>query len=332
MAEATFERVAAALKQCRRVIVTSHVRADGDAVGSVAALTLALRQLGKTVYPILDSQIPSRFQFVNDETAITYSRAVDVLPEADAFVMVDCAALDRLGDARRFLSDMERTIAIDHHASNMHFAELSLVDEHASSTGEILYRLIGALGVRVEGAIAAAIYISIATDTGRFSFENTTPACLRYVAEIVAGGLPIADLARRVFGNVPESVLRLEALALDSIETFADGKIATMLLTNEMFERTGARRVDVPDFIDTLKELENIEIAVLFNEVADGEVKLSFRSREIDVDKVAAKYAGGGHRRASGAQLKGSVADVKRRVVGDLREYLGDGTCRDATA
>jgi bifunctional oligoribonuclease and PAP phosphatase NrnA len=295
--------IADALRQHDRFLVVTHENPDGDALGSLLAATLALRQLGKDALMYLagETPLPSEYGFMPLEGLLR-----EPPPDASERVLlaVDCAKEDRIGDeAAR--SRATFVLNIDHHHDNTRFGDLNLVVADASSTGEVLRDVFAELGVELTPALAEPLYIALVTDTGRFQYANTTPKALRLAAELVEAGADIHEVFQEVYESVEFAKLKLLARALDRAEVLEGGRIVVSHLVRTDFVAAGASEPYSEGIIDYLRAVEGADLAVLIREQlsdAAQTYKGSLRSSidELDVSVIARRFGGGGHRQAAG--------------------------------
>jgi len=308
-----FQRVKEAVERGRRFIVATHVDPDGDALGSAFALGLALTQMGKEAAVYLKGTIPYRYRFLPKPPVI-----LDDLPRGyDVAIVVDCGDLERVGDGFEALKACDVLINVDHHETNEAFGQLNIVDERASSTAEILYLILGALGVRLSLDMAVNLYTAILTDTGSFRYDCTTRRAFSIAEEMVGLGVRPADVAAEVYESHPKERFLLLCQVLGTLELHRHDKIATAYVTQSMFERTGTNREYTEGFVENIREIRGVEVACLFREIGNGAYKVSMRSKDgVDVAAVARSFGGGGHQRAAGCTIEGDVQAVKNKVIG----------------
>jgi phosphoesterase RecJ-like protein len=309
-----FQKVKEAVERGKRFIVATHVDPDGDALGSAFALGLALAQMGKEAAVYLKGTIPYRYRFLPKPPVI-----LDELPRTgyDIAVVVDCGDLQRVGNDFEALKACGFLINVDHHSTNEAFGQLNIVDERASSTAEILYMILGALGVRISLDIAVNLYTAILTDTGSFRYDCTTQRAFSISEEMVGLGVRPADVATEVYESHPKERFHLLCQVLGTLELYQHDKIATAYVTQRMFEGTGTNREYTEGFVEHIREIRGVEVACLFRELGNGKYKVSMRSKDsVDVAAVARSFGGGGHQRAAGCTLEGDVEAVKNKLLG----------------
>ncbi len=311
------------LKSCRRVLVASHVNPDGDAIGSLIAMGLALKSLGKEVTMYNESPIPAVYQFLPAIDRIV-SRVAD-FAAYDTAVILDCGNLQRVGDAGRAIETIGTVVNIDHHVTNNGFGDLQYIDTEACASAELVYRLIRELGVTISEAMAWSLYTGILTDTGSFRFSNTNRAAFAISEEMLTIGVDPWMVAQYVYGTYSLGRIKLLNLALDTIELAHDGKVSLMTVTRRMLEKTGTRPEDADGMINYARGIEEVRLAVLIQQNGNGgpsangngPYHVSLRSDgSVDAAAIAAAFGGGGHASAAGFNVEAmSLAELKARIL-----------------
>jgi bifunctional oligoribonuclease and PAP phosphatase NrnA len=311
--KADLDAVVEALRSHDRFLVTTHENPDGDALGSLLATTLALRQLGKDVYMYLAGHAPLPGEY----TFMDLDKLKRTLPEGDerVLVAVDCANESRLGPDPEILHQSPFTVDIDHHHDNTRFGDVNLIVADASSTAEVLRDVFSELGVTITPEIAEALYIALVTDTGRFQYTNTTPRALRLAAELVEAGANFHRVFRGVYESVEFAKLKLLARALERAEIYDGGRLVISYLLRDDFLEVGAVEPYSEGIIDYLRAVEGSDMAVLIREPPTRggpkhRVSLRSRSDELDVSEIARKSSGGGHRQAAGFSSELDLPDL----------------------
>ena len=311
-----------ALTDGQPVVVTSHERLDGDAVGASLALWHGLRHRGVEACTFFQPPTPPTFHFLSGMD----QRQSDVaaLPSSHNLAVIDCGALYRVGEQAERLSRAACTVNIDHHDSNALFGDLNYVNPAASSCGEMMHGLLAAGGVPLTREIAECLFSAIVTDTGRFSHEGTTAEALAVCAQCVRAGARPHELVERLFASPSPAQVRLRHLALGTLEFHDQGRVATMVITAEMFRGTGLGPIDTEGFSDIPIAIQGVQASALLKEIPDcGYIKVSMRSRDcVDVCAVARAFGGGGHRHAAGCDIADSVANVRRLIAEQLARHL----------
>lgn len=310
------------------VVVTSHIRLDGDGIGAALALWHSLKGRGLECAVFFEPPVPAVFGFLPGADQRVSS--LDELPERFHLAVLDCGSLDRIGSLARLADRAVRIVNIDHHVTNDAFGHINYVDRSAGSCGELVYRMITAGGSPITKEIADCLFTAIVTDTGRFCYANTTGESFEICARLVSAGCRPHELVDRICCSPSPDLVRLQGLAIGTLRFEEKGRIATMEITSEMFERTGIRPVDTQGFADIPVFVQGVMASALLKETPPESgcpgVKVSLRSRPgdgaVDVCAVAESFGGGGHRHAAGFEMEGSLADARRAVVGRLRREL----------
>lgn len=307
----------------RPVVITSHARLDGDAVGSVLALWHGLKGQGVEAYQVFQPPTPSMFDFLPGMADRCGDPAE--LPRAYTLVVIDCGTFDRIGDLASRLTGRVRTVNIDHHDGNALFGDVNYVSTQASSCGEMISELLAAGGVSLTLAMAQCLFTAIVTDTGQFSHQDTTPKAFRVCAECVRAGARPYELVRTLFLSPSAAQVKLRHLTLGTLQFHDEGRIATMEITEEMFERTGLSPVDTEGFAEVPISIQGVRASALLKEMPGCDyIKVSIRSKEeVDVYAVASVFGGGGHRHAAGCEIAESLDNARRAVVRQLQHQLG---------
>jgi phosphoesterase RecJ-like protein len=318
------EEIIALLRKSETLLVTSHANPDGDAIGALLAMGLALKGLNKRVTLYNESPIPAVYRFLPSVDAICGD--VPAGQRFDAAVVLDCGDMARIGERFTLLKEIPRVVNIDHHLTNTGFGHYRIIDPGACASTEIVFRLLKRMEIPIDSDIATSIYTGILTDTGSFRFANTNAAAFDICAEMVERGVTPHEVARHVYGTYSLGRIKLLNMALDSLEISVNGKLSLMTLTRNMFEETGTHLEDVDGLINYAKRIEDVRVAALIVETrngrsgnAQGDVRhfhVSLRSDgSVDVAAIAAAYGGGGHAAAAGFGIEASLADLKLRII-----------------
>jgi len=317
-----WKRTIEAIKESQSVMVTSHVNPDGDAVGSLLAIGLALTSMGKRVHMYLESPVPEFLRFLPGADQVRGD--APALQNFDTAVILDCGSLTRIGSLAESVESIPRIVNVDHHLYNEQFGTVNLVETSFCATASILYDMFKVMSLPPDQAIATNLYTGILTDTGSFRYDNTSGHVLAQAAELVELGVNPGLVARSIYLYMPTRRIRLLRQALASVERFLDGRIGVMALRREDFLLAEAGVEDTEGFIDYVRGIPGVEVAVLFKEVDDGTVTgVSLRSwGEVNSAEIARRFSGGGHAKAAGFRLNGRVTDHKNQVVSGIAEYL----------
>ena len=322
-----WDRVRELLESRPACVVTSHVRPDGDAVGSELALARLLRQLGCDATVIANDPVPRIYDFLDPagETHVYEPERDDpILRAADALFVLDVSGWQRVGRLGAVMAKLNaQTICIDHHQSNNGFADIDIIVPEAPATGSLIAEALRHLGGRMTREIAEPLYVAIATDSGWFRFSNTSPETLVECAELAETGLDISKIHRQIYERNRWQGIRLLARALASLHSEADGRIAWFVLKSEDSAATGADSEDCEGFIDLVRTIEDTELIIFFCELADGSSKVSLRSKcSVNVAELAGWFGGGGHRLAAGISTSEPLDDLIPRVTAAARAAL----------
>ena len=329
VATAAHDQVLAELREADKLLLTTHENPDGDALGSLLATHLILEQLGKDSVMYMS---PDEFPLPWEYRSFHFEGLVGTAPDDVAertIVFLDCGNIDRMPvDFLR--QDGLHVLNIDHHHDKTRFGTVNLVVGDASCTAEIVYDLAKDLGADITPPIADALYVALVTDTGRFMYENTTPAAHLMAAELIQVGVAPHDVYRRLYEDLPFSRLELLSHALSSVERHDDGAITVGHLTKRDFEETGAVETDSEGIVDHMRAVEGTAVAVLVRELlADeraGMRKVSLRATDgrVDVSRIARQMGGGGHRQAAGFTTElpydELIATLREQIAAQLHE------------
>lgn len=314
--------IAEAIREKNRFLVATHVRPDGDAVGSLLGITFILRALGRQADAFSEGPIPHEYRFLPGAGEVL--RPPADASRYDAAVLVDCGELSRIGATLGgAVSQIPFLINIDHHSTSRPFGNIFWLEVSASSTCEMLFDLCTGIPVSLDSDIATQIYTGILTDTGSFHFSNTSRRVLEIAGRLAAAGARPDYIAEQVYDSSSPQRLRLLAKVLSTAAFHSDNRIATAEVTRSMFAETGASPSDTEGFINHLRSVKTVEVAMLFREESDATVHVSLRSRgKTDVSDFARKRGGGGHRNAAACRVAGSMYDVRARLTLEVMDCL----------
>lgn len=304
------------------MLLATHIHPDGDAIGSLLGLGLALEGIKKKVHLYNASVLPAVYHFLPSIHRIK-DDAGDV-GAYDTAVILDCSDLQRIGSAAGAVSRIPAIINIDHHATNSRFGKYQLIDPKASATTALVHRLIAAMAIPVTPAIAYAIYTGIMADTGSFRFSNTTSEAFQICHEMVHHGADPHRVAHHVYETISLKRVKLLNMLFDTIEVSENGKLSIMTLTQNMLHATGTSVTDVNGLINYARRIENVRVAALLYERAasrrlrppkSSAFHVSLRSDgSVDVANIAAVFGGGGHRSAAGFDIQSTLPELKAQL------------------
>jgi phosphoesterase RecJ-like protein len=315
-----------AIDSASTVFITSHVHPDGDAVGSLLALHIALAARGKSVSSALHDAIPRNLRFLprwNEIAEIHDEHAI--LPAADLAILVDVGHLPRVGRTQKGLLAAKSFAVIDHHQlGEDNPGDIRVIDPDASATSLILYQIFHDIGLEMTPEIAQCLLTGIATDTGSFRFRNTDPESLDAASHLVAIGADLSIINEEVWEKKPLAAVSMLGRALQHLQLLCDGRIATSYLTNLDYAECGALDEHTEGIVNEVGRVDTVLITALFREPTKNRVRVSVRSRgDIDVSAVCRKFGGGGHINAAGCTFEGSIENAMSILVAALKECLG---------
>jgi phosphoesterase RecJ-like protein len=321
------ERIAAALALAKTVAISTHMNSDGDGCGSEVAMALLLAQRGVTAKIVNPTAWPSLFDFLLSDSGVKDDTAKGsaALKSVDALVVLDISDVKRLGT----LADSVRALAkpkvvIDHHVpSNEPPGETILADTAACATGELIYDFACTLDLEITPAIARALYIAMLTDTGGFRFSNTTPRCHAIAGELLNAGVDPEDMYVRVYASAPPGRIQLLAEVLATLEFDLGIGLAWLSMGPGLLEKYDVRQEDLDGIVEHARSIAGTRMAIFFRDLGHGKVKISFRSTgTVDVNAFARQFGGGGHAKAAGAMVSGTMSEVRERVIAAARIVL----------
>ena len=321
------QRIARELVAGRRVAISTHMNADGDGCGSETALARLIAQRGLTSRIVNPTPWPSLFDFLLGDAAVDETeKGGAALAGIDLLVVVDISDVKRLGgltEAVRRLTIPK--IVIDHHvASDDPAGGIVLADTAACATGELVYDLACELDLEITPEVARSLYAAILTDTGAFRYSNTTPRSHAIAAELLSRGVDPEEMYQRVYASAPAGRVRLLAEVLSSLGVDEQCGVAWLTMGAGSLERHGVRSEDLDGIVEHARSIAGTRMAIFFRDLGYGKVKISFRSTgDVDVNQFARGFGGGGHVKASGALVAGTLDEVRDRVVSDAKQYLG---------
>ena len=315
MTQSTFAEIGSILREHHRFAILSHVRPDGDALGSQLALALSLQLLGKDVTVWNEDGLLAKYDFLPGGARLTQPP-----PEPrdfDVAIALDTATQNRLGTAGESVRHAKTWINIDHHPSNPGYGDLVYIDPTSPATGQILFELIQDQQLPMNPDIAENLFVAISTDTGSFQYQNTTARTFEIGAELVRGGVDVGRVSQLLYENYPRRRTELLRELLGTMRFEANGQIASFSLSLKVAAKLGVRPEDNEGLIDHLRAIHGVLVAVFFEELAEGKVRVSLRSKnkEVDVSAICQKFGGGGHTLAAGARVRGTPVEVEQQIL-----------------
>lgn len=323
------ERLARELRAGRSIVLSTHINSDGDGCGSETALARMLAQRGMSVTIVNPTPWPEMFRFLlGDDIKVVElaNGGADVMRSADVVIVLDIAELGRLGK----LADVVRgmtvpKLVIDHHVPGDDPPSTEILsDTTACATGELVYDVGLVLGMEVTPAIANSLYVALVTDTGSFRFSNTTPRCHAVAAQLLAAGVEPEDMYQRIYASMPVGRLTLLREALATLEVDPVYGLTWISVPAGATEKHGVRPEDLEGIAEHARSIAGTRMAIFFRDLGHNRVKISFRTtRGVDANVFANQFGGGGHVKASGALVEGTLEGVQHRVIAAAREYVG---------
>jgi bifunctional oligoribonuclease and PAP phosphatase NrnA len=298
--------------------ITTHIKPDGDGVGSSLGLCWLLRSLGKSAEVVVRGEVPLAYRSLPGADEIRDIQKIDT--DYDAVFVIECSDVQRPGIIGL---DEQFTVNIDHHATSEHFGTVNWIDSTASAVGEMIYNLVKAIGGRVTREIAECVYMALVTDTGSFHFSNTTDRTLKVASELIKAGAKPAVISEAVYNNYPWSRIELMRQVLGTVRRDETGRVASMRQTLKMREQAGAVDGDNNGFVNIPLAAREILACVYMREVGENVYRVSLRSKgDINVAKVAERWDGGGHRNAAGLRIEGEWDEKERELVEAVQEAV----------
>ena len=313
-----------ALNNANSILLCCHISPDGDAIGSLLAMGLTLRQMGKQVTMACGDPVPRQFAFLPCVREIVNADALSG-KRFDLAFAVDTATLERIGACAEAYLQAPVTMQLDHHGDNPGYAQYNVVDGKAAAAGCVVWRLMKALNVPLNKEFAACLYCAISTDTGNFAQPNTTAEAFAIMAELIEAGLNLDEAARQLHLLREEPSARLLGCALKSLKVFGNGKCASMRITAQDYRDCCALPEHNTAIVNYALNVVGVEAAFLAEERESGEVKASLRSLPgLDVNQIARKYGGGGHKQASGLRYTGELDALCEALERELLQLVGE--------
>lgn len=320
---ASIEEIGKILREHNSFVLMSHVRPDGDAIGSQLALGYALMAMGKSVRLINEDGLPDNLTFMAGSEKIELPPAEPL--DVEVAIALDTAAKPRLGDNTLVAASKAKVwLNIDHHLSNPRYGDFNFIDSSSPATGQILYQLITELGLPFPAETRDAIYVAVSTDTGSFQYPSTTAKTYQLGADLIGRGLDVGTINSQIYDNHPYRRVELMRALLNTLELSADGLVANWELRDKTRVDLALLPEDSEGLIDIIRAIRGVQLAVFFEELPDGKIRVSMRSkdRRIDVCQIALEFGGGGHALAAGIRMKGPLEDAKALVLAAIRRRI----------
>lgn len=311
----SLKQIATLLESSNTIVLTAHMQPDGDCLGSMLALYQYLSSAGKNVRMILDDDIPVLYTFLPGHEMIEKPAAT--LIAADLLIILDASDVERIGKVKTYVN--APILNIDHHVSNTKFADYWYIDTQSAATGEIIFELLTECQATISTEMATCLYTAIATDCGFFSYANTSVKTMHYAAALMEYGVRPNVISEHL-ETKPLGSIRTLGKVLETLKLHHHGKIATITILPDMLDNLDSTE----GFINYPRVIEGVEIAMMFKAMTDGTVRISFRSKTTDVSKLALGFGGGGHARAAGCAITGTIDHVMKEVLHAAMKQLSE--------
>lgn len=309
-----YKQVIDKLLNSKSICIISHINPDGDNIGSTIGLGMGLLSSlhGKVVMAKSDT-IPSLFSFL---PGVSNIREINKDEKFDVLIALDCSDQYRLGEYQWIINNSDCVINIDHHISNNNFGDINIIESNASSTGEIVYKLLSCMKIKITKEIATCLYVAISTDTGSFKYDNTSSLTHKIASDLLDCNIDLNEITRNIYQSRSLSKTKLLISCLNSLRLYNENKIAIVSITKNMLEKSNSSTNDADGIIDFIRDIDTVEVACVLKEIHPLEVKVGFRSKKyVDVAKIAESFEGGGHKRASGCTVKSSIEKTEKHVL-----------------
>lgn len=318
--ENLFDLAIEQINESKNIYIVSHVQPDGDNIGSMLALWMALRNIKEKVFILKSDDIPSDFLFLPNVGMI---RDYNHDEEIDLLITLDASDEGRLGQNKTLLSKAKVVINIDHHISNNNFGRINIIDSNASATGELVYKLISKMNITIDKDIASCIYTAISSDTGSFMYDNTSAETHKIAAELLKVGIDKSSININLYQNRSMERTILFIKALETLNLYFENKVAIVKVTQDMVEKSNAKMEDTEGIVSFIREIAPVEIAIILKEFKEEEIKVSMRSKRfIDVSQICASFGGGGHIRAAGCTINYPMPVAEELILNQLEKVF----------
>ncbi|MEI8215666.1 MAG: DHH family phosphoesterase [Eubacteriales bacterium] len=322
MEKLDFTKIIDAIAQARDILIYTHVLMDGDALGSSVALCEALRSAGKNSFVLIEDDIPEYLFFIAG-TCCTSDQ--HIIENPDLSIAVDSTDIERFFLRKEKFFQGAIKICIDHHHTSGYFGDINYVDEHSASTGEIIFKLLKAMDVKINKAMAEAIYVAITTDTGNFQYTNTTASSHIIAAELIDIGIDLEKIGVELYQNVRIEKLTLTAEILETTEIICGGKVAIAFISLKMLDKTNTTIDESEGIVEILRSIRGVEISIFIKEIEPMLSKVSMRAKSYaNVAYICQKFGGGGHKKAAGCTLNESVEDTRKIIMQEVENYFNE--------
>jgi phosphoesterase RecJ-like protein len=311
------------IDKSNNICIAGHKGPDGDCIGSVMALYELLKPSGKNLTVCLDGSIPYNYKTFVDENILSKEYDGKMY---DVVIVLDCSDTERLGKFRDILNNAEKTICIDHHKTNLNFADINIIDMNISSTGELLNNIIVSAGKEkdITKKIAEFMYIAILTDTGRFSYSCTSANTHRVAANLMDKGINVSEIDNLIYNSKPSNVVNAYIECISSIDLFYDNKLGIASISQKTLLENNVEMGDIDGVVEFIREINEVEVACVLKEYKNN-TKVSLRStKNIDVAEISLKFGGGGHAKAAGFEVNSDLENTKKEIIREFGKKFGE--------
>lgn len=314
----TLDNILEEINKAEKIVIITHENPDGDAIGSSLAMKLALKQLGKEADVIIP-EFPSVFKFL---PGIDEVKKESEIEKYDLAIALDCASPKLLNGFAKYFDNAKVKVVIDHHSSNTMFADYNYVDQDAPACAQLLLVCLSYFNIEVTKEIGTCILAGIITDTGGFRYDGVTADTFRFVSDLCDKGIKVSKVYQQVFASKTRAKFELHKIALDRLEFLEDGKVTFTYITKADEEKVNAQNGDYDGIVENGRDVEGVEVSVFLRETEKG-IKVSLRSKNyVNVSEVAMMFGGGGHIRAAGCTIQGSIEQAKNQLLNRVKCYL----------
>lgn len=315
----TLDEILEEIKKAENIVLLTHETPDGDAIGSSLGMKLALRKIGKEA-DLIVTKYARTFNFLPNIEEIKTTSDVE---KYDLAISLDCATIKRI-DNREYFDKAKKTISIDHHGSNEMYADINYVNPVAPACSEIVLTMLSYFNIEIDKEIGTCLMMGIITDTGGLQYPSTTADTFEYAAELLRKGVDIADICRRTLQEKTKSNFELQKIIMENLELLEDGKLAFSYVTKQDLLDVKAEEGDHEGLVNIGRSIEGVEVSAFIRQEDDENIfKISMRSNgKINVSDICLMFGGGGHPRAAGAKVKGTVEQIKEKIIKEVEKYL----------
>ncbi|MBU5254799.1 bifunctional oligoribonuclease/PAP phosphatase NrnA [Tissierella praeacuta] len=318
--ESSFDIAIEKIKESERIYIVSHVQPDGDNIGSILALWMAIKKIKDKVFILKTDDIPSDFLFLPNVNEI---KEFNDKGKIDMFIALDTSDENRLGKNKELLNKAKTIINIDHHISNTNFGHINIVDSNAAATGELVYNLIKKMNIPMDKDIASCIYTAISSDTGSFMYDNTSAQTHRIIAELIDIGIDKSNININLYQNKSLERTMLFIKSLETLRLYFNNNVALIKVTQDMLNKANAKMEDTEGIVSFIREIAPVEVGIILKEFKENEIKVSMRSKRfIDVSAICASFNGGGHIRAAGCIINSPMDIAEKLILDELKKVF----------